>query len=364
MFPNSNEIFYVYPMWKNDSFSLISRQHIKYLRNYCKIEEIDEDTLDNLYWQPGHKILLHPILYPLLGERLHMVIERQRRLNNLLRLKGKLGGFETADSDAISKEAVEVLNKMDLIFVPSNFVKDTYKNSGVASPVEVLPHGLSENFMREKRLPSNDFLRGLANMKANKGYTYMLFFYQHSAWRKGADIVADTYMSVRKEYNNLVLILKGSGDDSPVLRLLRMNRIIEIPQFLSEDDLVDLYDLADILVVPSRGGGFELNAIEGIARGCVTIVPDFGCFKDYIEYTIPVFAPLKVKVFRDNPIHIGLGRQVEKHEYVDALCEVARNIESHKRTSAEYAQKVREKYSWDKVVIQLLSKLQEYRFLE
>jgi glycosyltransferase involved in cell wall biosynthesis len=140
-------------------------------------------------------------------------------------------------------------------------------------------------------------------------------------------------------------------------------RIIEVSEFLSEDDLVDLYDLADILLVPSRGGGFELNAIEGIARGCVTIVPDYGCFKDYIKYTIPVFTPKPVRVFPDNPIHVGMGREVEYFSFCEAITTVLKDLEHYKNIFKVFSKEVRKAYSWEVIGNQLIEKLKHHGFL-
>ncbi len=97
-------LIYVYPKEKDVSFSLISRYHIHYLRKSFNhnIAEVNESVLDHIYWTPGKRILLHPILYVLMGDRREMFQVRKKRLDKLMEVKEKLGGFDTADTDRIS----------------------------------------------------------------------------------------------------------------------------------------------------------------------------------------------------------------------------------------------------------------------
>jgi glycosyltransferase involved in cell wall biosynthesis len=356
-------IFYVYPRFKNISFSLIAKHHVSFLKQVTNVEEINEETLDIQYWLPHKTVLLHPILYSLIGDRKEQFEQRRKRLDKLLPVVDKIGGFDTADSDKISEVAVEVLNKMNLIFVPSNYAKESYVSSGVSVSVEVLPHGVSKAFLRKPRVPTNEHLRKLFDYKRRNNIVYILFFYMHSGWRKGVDIVLRTYENLIKHHKNVILIVKHGGGIDQYIRFMRYMRVIEVSEFLSEDDLVDLYDLADILLVPSRGGGFGLNALEGIARGCITIVPDYGCFKDYIKYTIPVFAPKPVEVFPDNPIHVGMGREVEYFSFYEAIASVLKDLKFYKTVFKDHSKKVRKAYSWEVIGNQLIEKLKHHGFL-
>ena len=93
-----SEIYYVYPVYQKGSFHVISKAHINHLNSKVKIQEIDESVLDNVMWTGGKRVLLHPVGYILLGDRVDMFPHRIKRLYKLKQVAKRLAGFDTADS--------------------------------------------------------------------------------------------------------------------------------------------------------------------------------------------------------------------------------------------------------------------------
>jgi len=362
-FEGEDTLYYVYPIYKTVSFSLIAREHIKYLRQHVKIHEIDEEVLDNIMWIRNRRILLHPILYTLIGDKPEQHALKSRRLYKLTKCKYKLGGFETCDTDKISEVAVNILNKMDLIFVPSTFAKETFINCGVNTPIEILPHGLNDAFLNENKEITNCEIKNLEKIKKRDNAIFVLFFLLHSGFRKGADLVYEAMDRVQNTFPYIYLIVKTSNINDTYINNLRKLKTIEVSGWFNEDELRQLYDVCDICLVPSRGGGFELNALEAISRGLPTIVPNAACFKDYANYAITYEAKDKVQLFQDNPIHIGDGFQGDPTEIASKIIYVASKLEDFKKEFAKYAKEVREKYSWKNICETLWNKLNEYDFV-
>jgi glycosyltransferase involved in cell wall biosynthesis len=346
------------------SFSIIAREHIKYLSQKIKITEIDEEALDNLYWLMKRDILLHPILYVTIGDKVGLFDERQKRLRSILKVKGKLGGFETTDSDRISKIAIDTLSKVDLMFVPSKFAFEVYRNSGANLPIEVLPHGLSEAMTSDSRDVTNPDLKKILNLKTSQNAILVLFFMLHSDYRKGADLVYEAMNFLQRKNDKLFLILKKTKGDTDWSRRLKRLRTVEVSSWLPDADLRQLYDLSDILLVPSRGGGFEINALEGLARGLPTIVPNAGCFKDYIQYCIPTEICKQPQIFPDNPIHVGKGWEVDGDSLAHNIDSVANDLETWREKALSNSQKIREAYSWKVIGKRLYQLLCKYNFCE
>ena len=355
-------IYYVYPRWKNVSFSVISRQHIAHLKGKVSVQEIDEDVLDQQMWIKPRNIILHPILYSIMGDKPEMEEFRGKRLTKLLRVKGRLGGFETADSDRISQKGVDICNKFDLILVPSRYAVESYKRSGVTTPVEIVPHGLTDEMLTNDKRIYDPNLAALERMKKERGAIFVLYFLLHSEYRKGADIVAETMEFVQSRNSEVYLVLKG-GQGEAIFNRLKGLKMLHIPQWLDDGQLRQLYDLCDVLIVPSRGGGFELNALEGIARGLPTLVPSDGCFLDYIDYCIPVPITGKPKVLVNNPIHIGVGWETNGDFLAHAIEITVANLDHWKEKADFWSRAVCEDYSWGKVCDNLFNLLQRYDFL-
>jgi len=342
-------IHYIYPRYKGVSFNLISEQHIKWLSKKVKVQKIDEEVLDNLMWLQPRNILLHPILYVTIGDKAFQIETRHKRFERVIKIKRKLGGFETADSDQISKVAVDILNRFDVVFLPSTFAIRSFKNSGVEVPLELVPHGLNDVFLDPDRSIRADSIKHIQGIKERNDATLVLFFCLHSDYRKGADLVAEAMEHVQGMHDNVYLVLKKTGVDTPIHEKMRNLRLIEVPTWLPDAELRQLYDVCDMLLVPSRGGGFELNALEGLARGLPTLVPNAGCFTDYIKYAVPLPITSNPKVFPDNPIHIGNGWETNSDQLAHMIHQVLGGLDAWKEKAQANAPTVRQTYSWEAV---------------
>ena len=282
----------------------------------------------------------------------------------LLAFNSLLGFSSFESSDRISPEAVEVLNEFDVNFVPSNWAKNVYINSGVIAPVEVLPHGIPPSFHKEsKGITTPDVKRLLDLKKANKSI-YILYFLTHSGHRKGADLVAEVMRLIWSKYPNVYLVVKHAEILDPYLGHLRSPKTYFVGRWMSEWELRDLYDLCDILLCPSRGGGFELNAVEAVSRGLPTLVPNDGCFLDYIDCVIPIEVERRIKLFPDNPIHIGNGWEVDINDFYRKLSEVIEHLEDYKAKFKKYAEKIRKRFHWGEIGYKLVLYLKKHGFLE
>jgi len=359
-----SEIYYIYPRFHQVSFTRIAKEHIKHLNQKMKVYEIDEEVLDGILWLQPRNILLHPILYTTIGDNPKIFEQRQKRLKGLLKVKGRLGGFETADSDKISPIAVETLRHFDLIFLPSTFAKETFMKSGVKQPMYVIPHGINETLMCNQKEITNPIIKKIQKIKERDGATLVLHFLMHSDYRKGSDLVYKAMKHLQTFYPDLYLVVKHSRKTEEIKSCFKELKLLEIKGWLSDDELRQLYDVCDICIVPSRGGGFELNALEAIARGLPTIVPKAGCFMDYIEYAIPVSISDNPTVFPDNPIHIGKGWEINLEEFIRTIEYVYIHLNEYKEKAKDASLHVKEKYNWKTICENLYQILKEYKFCD
>lgn len=90
---------------------------------------------------------------------------------------------------------------------------------------------------------------------------------------------------IQNKFNNVYLVFKSPG---VITRECPGVNGIGLRDWMDDNDIKLLYDTCDICICPSMGGGFELNALEGTSRGLPTLVPNSGCFLDYIDYLIPI----------------------------------------------------------------------------
>lgn len=372
--PNDSKkrVSYIYSLYSNDSFHTVASNHVKYLRHlhsteneYVEIEEIDWSQLGCINWDEKRSVLVHPFLYPFASSE--SFAQNSRNFARLLAMKNKIGGFDVADSSMISKLAVDLINKIDLMIVPSNFSKDAYINSGVTIPIEILPHGISDDFLRDDRTDignidtKNINILGLKRAK-KYGNILILYFLVHSEHRKGADIVAEVMKRIQRKYPNVLLVIK-SGHDTK--RIFNNINHIGITGWLEDKELKMLYDICDICISPSRGGGFELNALEASSRGVPTLVTNGGCFNDLINYFIPIRLNNKVvQPLPGNTVHIGYGCEVDINDLEEKMLDTINRLEYWENRFKINSIEIREKYSWRNVSKILYEYLKNYGFIE
>ena len=362
-------IYYLYPIHNKVSFHFISKQHIRYLRqklkNNVRIVEADVDSFDPTAWGLKRKLIIHPLFYPFFDGVSPTANVKLNKLNQCLNKGYDIIAFDTADSDRISDRAVDLANKVVAVIVPSKFAKEVFEKSGVATPLHVVPHGIPDEFMTVNREITHPDFAKLKELKEDKGFVYVHFNITHSGRRKGCDLFAKAMSMVQKENPNIIILAKRLEGLDPYLPLLRQLRCIEIGSYLDLDAYRQLYDLSDITVLASRGGGFEHNALESLARGVPTIVPKAGCFLDYIKYTIPVrVTKNKPIVLPDNPIHIGRGWEIDVEELARTILKVADNLNKYKRIARRNMKKIWKEYSWSNIANEIIKILERYDFIK
>jgi glycosyltransferase involved in cell wall biosynthesis len=118
-------------------------------------------------------------------------------------------------------------------------------------------------------------------------------------------------------------------------------------------------------ISPSRGGGFELNALEAASRGVPTLVTNGGCFTDLINYFIPISLSSKVvQPLPGNAVHIGYGYEVDINDLEAKIIDTISRLEYWENRFKNNSIEIREKYSWRNVSKILDGYLKNYGFIE
>jgi glycosyltransferase involved in cell wall biosynthesis len=373
-------ILYVYPQYHTVSFTLVGKKHVEYIKklNLAKVYEVDELAFPSFYPLIRYDIVLHPFLF--IWERVvrryavkvnknleHMV---PKYVENFMNLFNQLIAIDVCDSDRISDYAVNLLNYADKIAVPSSFCVEVYRGSGVKKPVYRVPHGVDDDWYRlpniwstELREKVGGLVKAVYEYKVRKGKRILLFWLWHSPERKGLDEVLKVYTRLRKERSDVALIMKVatfpsflvahlSPDYPSKPEELDINFVIG---WLNDFDKMALYDLADIMLMFSVGGAFEINCLESLARGVPCVASYWGSWKDYLPPFLGVKTGEKVKVFDKHDIHVGYGYRVDVEDALNKIHDILENYEEYKARTEEWRQKVLfNEYRWDLIAHKLI----------
>lgn len=365
-------LLYVYPQFHTVSFTLVARKHIEYLRRLglADVYELDELSLPSYVPHIRHNIILHPWVYVyhrLLQARLNALNENlKNRLNKYLEWWrsnfNQLIAVDVCDSDRISDFAVDLLNQADKVVVPSNYCVEVYKQSGVEKPVHRVPHGVDPEWYTLPNVwevaPAKSINPSLLEVylyKLRKKKKLLLFWLWHSEERKGWLEVRLLYERLARERGDVVLLLKTMTPNSPAFQQVMHLGAIQIYGWLGDYDKIALYDLADVTLMFSRGGAFEANALESLARGVPAITSNKGSWTDYVPPFLQVKAGERVKVFDNNAIHVGYGYKVDVEDALSKIHDILENYDDYKARTEEWRSKtLSSEYRWDVVVNKLV----------
>lgn len=174
--------------------------------------------------------------------------------------------------------------QVDEIWAPSEYVKEVYVRSGIASEkIVVIPWGIDETICRPQTPPLH-----LATSKS-----FRLLFVGGAIGRKGFDTLLAAYLQEFRRDEDVCLVIKDLGTQtfyrgSPLRDALRAAmqdpgapEILYLDSDLTPGLRASLYTACQVLVAPYRGEGFGLPVLEAMACGLVPVVPRRGPTDDF-----------------------------------------------------------------------------------
>jgi glycosyltransferase involved in cell wall biosynthesis len=354
---------YAYLKLKLNPFKLVAEKHIEYLGKLgVEVQELDENRFVNTHFSGDSVVVTHPHSALMLVKLVkHMLTGFTRGVDSV---KGnvKILGFDTCESDGLSDVGVELLNTANALAVPSKFCLGVYERSGVKPRTRVVPHGLDPWWYElPKQAPSNPGVKLIEELKADKGYRVLLFFYWNNVplkiLRKGWDEVREFYSKLSSERRDVLLVVKSSLPVSD----LTSGSVVNIAEWLNINDLIALYDLSDIVLLFSRAGGFELNALEALGRGVPVVAHSYGSWIDYTPSYLLIPWRTKIPTPDVEIIHTGYWYVIDVDKAVDKAHEILENTEEYKARVIEWRDKVlRESYVWDKIAVKIKQLIDEF----
>lgn len=332
----------------NVSFSIVARHHINSMRKMgIRVIEFDLSQMNTIYWQTRPAVFVHPLFHL-------FYLQKNNDISRFLKIKERtsmLVGLDVADSDQISYTAVKFANNFDCIVLPSEHAKRTYLSSGVNTKIVVVPHGVSDIFLQDETPEYSRLLDLMTKIRSSSKVVFGTMV-RHSEYRKGLDLVTSFFEEIKKHIPNSSLVVLSSSyapkSNEP--------NIFYVTEYLNESDLVFFYDNIDIFLMFSRGGGFEIPALESISRLTPVIAAKGWSWDEYLPEYCLVDSHRCKYVLPKNPIHIGGGVEIEIDKAVDKALDMINNLDDYKARLMQYRESViKTKYNWDAVTSRLVN---------
>jgi len=172
----------------------------------------------------------------------------------------------------------KILRDASKVIAVSNVEVDQYQEMGVSKEkIVVIPNGIDVDSFND--LPE----KGIFRKKYGISEKYIVLFFGRLHERKGIDFLIKSYAELRKELDDVVLVLAGSDSGyktkaETLINDLNLTNEVRFIGYVDDADKLAAYVDADVLVYPSIFEIFGLVPFEAIMCGTPVIVTDdCGC---------------------------------------------------------------------------------------
>lgn len=188
------------------------------------------------------------------------------------RVQGALNiGYTTWEADKIPANWLPHIHKMDQLWVPCQWNKEVFIESGVKIPIHVIPHHVKAPVsQRAKRTDGKFRFYTIATAHSRKNYMGLL----------------KAFKEVLKVFPNVELWVKISGERSNSYKKEFVHagvweHVKWIDKMLSIKEMDELHASCDCFVSLNTGEGFGIPIANAMAHGNEVIVTGYGAVRDY-----------------------------------------------------------------------------------
>ncbi|RBQ10012.1 glycosyltransferase family 4 protein [Pedobacter miscanthi] len=168
----------------------------------------------------------------------------------------------------------KLLSKIDIWAVSSYTAKKLYDQQGISQQnIHVLSNCLPKDypFYEEK---NNYNLTAKYHIPSDHQILLTVCRLSSAEQYKGYDIVLSALKELVKNHPKLSYLIVGKADETELVRVEKLVIDYDLKQhvvltgYVSDEEIENLYNQADVFVMPSKGEGFGLVFTEALAHGC------------------------------------------------------------------------------------------------
>ncbi|HCK11762.1 MAG TPA: hypothetical protein DHW45_17945, partial [Candidatus Latescibacteria bacterium] len=244
-----------------------------------------------------------------------------------------------------------IQSQVDEVWVPSFYVKQCYVDSGIdPDRVQVVPNGVDcDRFKPEAK-----------HLDLSTEKTFKFLFVGGTIYRKGIDILLNSYSQAFTADDDVCLVVKSMGDNTfykgqtagDLIRKIQSDpkapEVVHLTDELSDAEIAGLYTACDCLVHPYRGEGFGMPVAEAMACDLPVIVTRGGATDDFCVDETAYFVEADRRDIAFNEETVGQTWLFEPK--VDSLIQQMNHVLNNQEEAADKGRRggshVREHLTW------------------
>jgi glycosyltransferase involved in cell wall biosynthesis len=215
-------------------------------------------------------------------------------------------------------------NQCDLVYVPSNSMKDELIDIGVDTyRMKLWQRGMDTRLFS----PANKNLKALEKLTGNDNPT--ILFASRLVWDKNLETLFEIYEAMQEKHPEVNFLIAGDGVARKACEA-RMKNAVFVGK-VDHQTLSVLYASSTLFVFPSVSEAYGNVVLEAMASGLPCIIADGGGSKDFIEQGISGFKckPYDAACYVDK-IEILLRNNTLRQQFIEE------GLEYSSRLSWEY----------------------------
>jgi len=259
------------------------------------------------------------------------------------------------DGEPLPKYWETILPHIDIVVAMSQYGERLLNESGYSCVY--IPHGVNPHIYKPDEKRKKEF-REKYKIDENK---FIYLFVNRNQHRKNIPDLVDAYKKVAADKEDTYLYLHCSMTDDigwniPVL--LRQKKIINKCAYTinlnpelgaSIDKLIDIYNMADVLVSTTTGEGFGLTTLEAMACGLPTIITDYTTSEELLGDDCGIRVPVDRYIRLPDKIRGVYAGYPNVDKFADAMNTYYYDRDLVK-THGKNAREASLMYDWDDIV--------------
>lgn len=244
--------------------------------------------------------------------------------------------------------AVANINKLDMLWTPSQFCKELFEKEGITIPIRVIHNGINT-----ERYP-------LMDREPRKVFTFLMLGTLTERKNPGAAIAA--FLSLFKDNPDVRLILKTQSGTLGHLTFPYKNLTI-VDRLSTHEEVLSYYYDADCFVFPTRGEGFGVPPIEAMATGIPAIIPTHTGLAEYASedycYLIDNGPTIKATRFPKKWGDVGEYWDPSYEELKAQMWHIYTHQDEAREKGRKAADFIRKNFNYEKIAGDIIKTLKE-----